>query len=369
MMLDTHVRVVVVVGCGALLVLAIARRRTMLAQNRVLPRLLEHINLNIPSQTTAREFYVGLGGAINPVSTNWRQLHINIGASQWHLLHSLSRPDATPPGEAVQVPQTWPGFAVLWTTEPLPRMRDRLARIRATSPPTGPPPVSRDAVGMGYGLELGWPMAPMLSADGTRLQCSCPWGNRYEVRAAPAGFAPEGMHPGGTGTLVALRQLVHPIQAGAGAAAALVNFFTEVLGMPSTLSSDAMLDTPSCVVPFASGQTLEFVEAEDAPAADAYVRDEPGAGYHLACYTASHKAFETAFAAAERAGCLYKNERFEGGRPEFGNAMMREVALGCGQFRVRDVRDANGRLVLMLELEVRSPRHISCPLFANNQGA
>ena len=79
-MLDTHVRVVVVVGCGALLVLAIARRRTMLAQNRVLPRLLEHINLNIPSQTTAREFYVGLGGAINPVSTNWRQLHINIGA-------------------------------------------------------------------------------------------------------------------------------------------------------------------------------------------------------------------------------------------------------------------------------------------------
>ena len=45
MMLDTHVRVVVVVGCGALLVLAIARRRTMLAQNRVLPRLLEHINL------------------------------------------------------------------------------------------------------------------------------------------------------------------------------------------------------------------------------------------------------------------------------------------------------------------------------------
>ena len=111
------------------------------------------------------------------------------------------------------------------------------------------------------------------------------------------------------------------------------------------------------------------MEADDAPAADAYVRDEPGAGYHLACYTASHKAFETAFAAAERAGCLYKNERFEGGRPEFGNAMMREVALGCGQFRVRDVRDANGRLVLMLELEVRSPRHISCPLFANNQGA
>jgi hypothetical protein len=35
---------------------------------------------------------------------------------------------------------------------------------------------------------------------------------------------------------------------------------------------------------------------------------------------------------------------------------------------LRDVRDANGRLVLMLELEVRSPRHISCPL-SNNQGA
>jgi hypothetical protein len=50
MMLDTHVRVVVVVGCGALLVLAIARRRTMLAQNRVLPRLLKITP--IPPQAT-----------------------------------------------------------------------------------------------------------------------------------------------------------------------------------------------------------------------------------------------------------------------------------------------------------------------------
>eukprot|EP00320_Phaeocystis_rex_P018483 CAMPEP_0119091220 /NCGR_PEP_ID=MMETSP1178-20130426/155577_1 /TAXON_ID=33656 /ORGANISM="unid sp, Strain CCMP2000" /LENGTH=52 /DNA_ID=CAMNT_0007074703 /DNA_START=24 /DNA_END=178 /DNA_ORIENTATION=- len=42
--------------------------------------LLEHLNLNVPSETMARAFYVaGLGGVVNPRSTNNRQLHINLG--------------------------------------------------------------------------------------------------------------------------------------------------------------------------------------------------------------------------------------------------------------------------------------------------
>ena len=55
--------------------------------------------------------------------------------------------------------------------------------------------------------------------------------------------------------------------------------------------------------------------------------------------------------------------KLQGGPPEFGNAMSHALAMSCGQFRVRDLRDpASGELGLMLELEVRSPRHISCPL-------
>ena len=65
-----------VIAAAAALVLAIARRRRM-RPPPVLPPLLEHINLNIPSEALARDFYVGLGGAVNPKTSNWRQLHIN----------------------------------------------------------------------------------------------------------------------------------------------------------------------------------------------------------------------------------------------------------------------------------------------------
>ena len=327
----------------------------------VLPPLLEHINLNIPSEALARDFYVGLGGAVNPKTSNWRQLHINAGASQWHLLHSLSRPDVTPPGEPVRERQLWPGLLELWTKEPLVRMRDRLARVHAADPPPGPPPPSDDSIAVGYGEGGRWPAVPTLSADGKRLLCACPWGNRFEIREAPAGYSPEGQHPGGAGSLVAIRRLVHPI--GLGGAAPAAAFFSDVLGCETVrLEEDERLGGPSCVVPFASGQTLHFVETADAPAADAYVTDEAAAGYHLAMYVADHERFGRAFDLAQQRDCLFLNERFEGGPPEFGNAMTRELAMACGQFRVRDVRDSAGKLVLMLELEVRSPRHISCPL-------
>jgi len=260
----------------------------------------------------------------------------------------------------MQAPQRWPGFAELWTTEPLPRLRDRLARVHATCPPPGPPPTVSDAIGISYGECGSWPASPLLSADKSRLLCSCPWGNRYVICAAPASFEPEGEHPGGRGTLVALRRLVHPVRPHA--ASAIAAFFADVLGCPASLVFDDAMGAPSCIVAFASGQSLAFVESADAPDADAYEADEATAGYHLAFYTASHETFGRAFDEAHRRGCLYCNARFEGGPPEFGNAMTPDVARACGQFRVRDIRNAAGALILMLELEVRSPRHISCPI-------
>ena len=357
-------------GLAALLHLSGRRQRRR--PPSVLPPLLEHINLNIPCERTARDFYVTLGGAVNPVTTNWRQLHINIGASQWHLLHSASRPDATPPGVPMRTPQIWPGMLELWTTEPLPKLHMRLARVHATCPPPGPPPIGDDEIAWRFGLAGRWPLVPTLSPSGDRLLCACPFGNRLEVREAPAAFAPEGSHPGGVGNLVALRRLVCPIRPGA--AAAVADFFSRVLGCPAALllggddvyeedgDGDEEGAPPRCVVTFASGQTATFIECADAPPADAYEVDEPKHGYHLALYVDSHAAFGKAFVAAAAAGCLFSNPRFEGGPPQFSNAMTYELALECGQFRVRDVRDGAGALVLMLELEIRSPRHVSWPL-------
>ena len=304
---------------------------------RPLPLLLEHINLNVPDEAAARAFYVsGLGGAVQPKSSNWRQLHVNIGASQFHLIHSASRPDAQPPGEPMRAPQKWPARTKLWSKETPGELCTRLERQRA---------------------DAGWSNRPpemTLGADSLpTVLCECPWGNRYEVCAAPTGFVPEGAHPGGAGPLVAMRELVHPVRPGG--AAAIAAFFDRILGCPVETSAGR------CTVRFASGQSVRFEEADDAPPVDAYERDEPEHGYHLAFYMPSHEAFGAAFERAK--GYLYVNERFEGGPPEFGNARTHDVAMSCGQFRVRDLKHPEtGVLALMLELEIRSPRHVSFPL-------
>ena len=64
------------------------------------------------------------------------------------------------------------------------------------------------------------------------------------------------------------------------------------------------------------------------------------------------------------AGLLFANARFEGGPPEFASALTWEEAEGAGQFRVKDLRGpaAGDEVGLVLELEVRAPTHVSCPL-------
>ena len=143
MMSREHLAALGLAGLAGVILLVARRRR--LRPPPILPSLLEHINLNIPSESIARDFYLGLGGAVNPKTTNWRQLHINIGASQWHLLHSLSRPDATPPGKPVITPQLWPGLLELWTTEPLPRLREERHESARALGPSPPPPRPRKA--------------------------------------------------------------------------------------------------------------------------------------------------------------------------------------------------------------------------------
>ena len=292
---------------------------------RVRPTLLEHINLNIPNEATARAFYIdGLGGTVNPRTTNSRQLHVNLGASQFHLLNQLSVRGMEPVEEA----QVWAGHIELWTVENLAELQGRLPRA--------------ELVGAG---------------DALHLRCQCPWGNRLEVRRAPEGFAPVGAHAGGWERIVAMPRVVHLIRPGL--APCIAAFWTQIIGCDAT-------DTGAparCTVAFASGQQLVFEESDAAPPRDAYDTQERHA-YHLAFYLPTAAAFQAAFEAAAAAGLLYGNPRFEGGPLEFASAFTWADAHACGQFRVKELRGAapSDEVGLVLELEVRAPTHVSCPL-------
>jgi catechol 2,3-dioxygenase-like lactoylglutathione lyase family enzyme len=299
--------------------------------------LLEHVNLNIPHNLLglARQFYIEvLGGALNPRSTNERQIHINVGASQLHLPHRLSvRAD-----EPCVAPQVWSGAITLWTSEPLDEIHRRVEALHARE----------TAGGDEANLRL-WARPTLFTpASGTpRLLCTCPWGNNYDIVRAPVDFAPAGQHAGGSLGLVAMPRVAHHVPKGA--AARLKSFWAEILNCAAHLDeapvSGGVLGQVSsavrCTVRFASGQELVFVEAEDAPPANAYDSDE-AAGYHLALYLPTHAAFEAAFRRVEAAGLLFENVRFAGGPIEFASAMTWEEADEAAQFRIKDLGQGDG---------------------------
>jgi hypothetical protein len=175
-----------------------------------------------------------------------------------------------------------------------------------------------------------------------------------------------------------------------GSASPIASFFSRIIGCPSQVEDEvesSAIGLPRCVIPFETGQELIFQEVEGSSSddnnsglaggssspdgvpkasVDAYDTDESRA-YHLALYLGSDEYFERAFLAAEAEHLLYANPRFEGGRPEFSNAMTWEDARASRQFRVKDLRGPSpgqgcqGKLGLVLELEVRAPTHISYP--------
>jgi catechol 2,3-dioxygenase-like lactoylglutathione lyase family enzyme len=350
--------------------------------------LLEHVNLNIPHDSLglASQFYIdALGGALNPRSTNERQLHVNIGASQLHLPHRLS----VQTGEPCVTPQVWCGAITLWTSEPLDEVYRRVEALHA-----------RETAGGDEANRLWARPALFAPASGARrLLCTCPWGNSYDIVGAPIDFVPAGQHPGGSHGLRAMPRVSHHVRKGA--VARLQIFWVDILGCAAGLDevpvSGGVLghasSTARCTVRFVSGQELVFVEAEDAPTANAYDTDE-AAGYHLALYLPTHAAFEAAFRRAQAAGLLFENPRFVGGPIEFASAMTWEEADDAAQFRIKDLGRSDGirtaaqkdscgaagasdsptrltaprskdrvaEAALVLELEVRSPAHVCCPL-------
>ena len=292
--------------------------------------LFEHINLNVPDVELARAFYVrGLGGQENPVGTNARQLHINMGSSQLHLPFRASIAN----NEPVEVAQVWPGEVMLWTNEALEAVRARLADVCPSAAPH------------------------FRGTDNGELCCICPWGNRFVLQRAPTGYSVAGEHAGGSAGLVAMPLVTMPIPTGR--AEAIARFYSLILGCSARLVGNGC-----CEVGFNGQQTLRFEEIEDAPPVDAYDHNEAAAS-HICIYLESDAAFTAAFERANAANLLFVNPRFEGGPPEFASAASWEEATACGQFRLKDMVDvSNGSLGLVLEHEVRTPSHKSCPLKA-----
>ena len=267
---------------------------------------------------------------------------INLGVSQFHLPLKLCYLPVDGGLQPVKVAQRWPGHIELWSREPVGELASRLQCIGC-----------KPSMQEGQGL----------------LSVACPHGNLYHIRQAPSGFDPRGTHPSGSGTLCAMPRVVHYVRPGA--AAPLHEFWSQMMGATCELAPS--LKHEQCVVRFGTGQTLVFDERSDAPAADAYERDEHAA-VHLCVYVDTLDGFKETFDACEAAGLLYANPRFAASPPWFGNALSWEDCEACGQFRIKDLgRKLGGQLsdgkggakcttALVLELEIRSILHRSYPL-------
>jgi len=281
--------------------------------------LLEHINLNILDEPTAREFYVScLGAVVNEPTTNERQLHVNMGATQFHLLRKYGKAEGVTP---VTAAQRWAGEIELWTSERLDAIADRLTRHKL-----------RGHVRDG-------------ASDVLRVRC--PYGNAFVIRhEAPGSCDGWGCHPSGSGALTRLVRAVHDVRPGA--AARLAHFWKETLGgeacelQPSGTpplwceggvaggagSGEDTAGLQQCVVRFgAAPQQLVFAERRSAPPPDEYERNE-AAAYHICVYLETAERFAACFRACEAAGLLYANE-IARDCPEMSRRLRERRRQGC----------------------------------------
>ena len=372
---------------------------------RETPLLLEHVNLNAPDGGLAKAFFAdGLGAGVHPTrdgtrAENRKLLHVNLGLSQFHV--PTVRGNAKGLRDPVRVPQVWSGTLELLTSEPLRAVAARLSPNPAAVATLEGLVAAGDARGMADFLKRGGTQSALGSVlaqcgvavseeestedEGYQLRVRGPFGNAFVLRAAPAQLtgaalaASAGAHPGGSRAplgLVALARATHAVRPAC--AARVAAFYRDVLGVPCACEGGRAVvafgrddgDASNADTwPHARAwppQQLVFEERDDAPAADAYDKDNDAKGYHVCLYLASHDAFVAAFKRAARVGAVYVNPRFEGGGKKgnkgMASAATLEDAVASAQFRVKDLKDPrSGVLGLVLEHEVRSPRHAACP--------
>ena len=185
----------------------------------------EHVNLTVPDQETATDFYVdGLGLTRDPyMMVGTDNMWINAGKQQFHL----------PRGR----PQRFRGVIGLT----VPDLEALEARLRRVSPRLD-------------GTHFSW------RRNGAQVALTCPWGNRF--RAHPAG--------GAYGGPLGVPYVEMPVAKGA--AAGIARFYRSVMGAPAEVDGDGVRVTVG------PGQRFVFRES-----------DEPEAdydGHHIAIYVA-----------------------------------------------------------------------------------
>lgn len=299
--------------------------------------LLEHVNLNITDEALAKSFYVEtLGFAFNPkgsaaLSTNGerRQLHVNAGLSQLHLC--FCDVEGTP----LETPQTLTGRIGLGV-ESIDAVASRLSEAHASFEVMDPPDGERCIVA---------------TAPNNNIFCiSQISATREEVSAL-------GGHSGGLGEQALSMPFVE-LECQPGTAQGIAAFYTEVFGAPTTTDGGTSSGFESCHVfvgDEVAPQEIRFVENPAAPSKRDYEERESKA-YHIAVYVGIED-FQWVFDKAAEKGLVWVNPRFVA-----DSALSWEEASRQQQFRIRDITDVNGELLLQLEHEVRSTAHPSCPL-------
>ena len=166
-----------------------------------------------------------------------------------------------------------------------------------------------------------------------------------------------GGHSGGLGEQALSMPFVE-LECQPGTAQGIAAFYTEVFGAPTTTDGGTSSGFESCHVfvgDEVAPQEIRFVENPAAPSKRDYEERESKA-YHIAVYVGVED-FQGVFDKAAEKGLVWVNPRFVA-----DSAVSWEEALRQQQFRIRDIMDVNGELLLQLEHEVRSTAHPSCPL-------
>ena len=175
--------------------------------------LFEHVNLTVPSQETATDFYVdGLGFTRDPyMMVGTRNMWVNCGRQQFHL----------PRGE----PQRFRGVMGLVVPD-LDALEVRLRNV-----------VSERL----DGTRFAW------RRRRAHVEVTCPWGNRFRVHAAGGAY----------GGPVGIPYLEMPIAKGT--AAGVARFYRSVMGAP------AVVEDGSARVNVGPGQSIVFLEGARGP--------------------------------------------------------------------------------------------------------
>ena len=187
----------------------------------------EHVNLTVPDQGIATDFYVdGLGFTRDPyLMVGTRNMWVNCGRQQFHL----------PKGE----PQCFRGVIGLVVPD-LDALESRL----------------RNVSGRLDGTRFSW------RRRRAHVEATCPWGNRFRVHAAG------GSHGGPLG----IPYVEMPIAKGA--AAGIARFYRSVMGAPARVEEEGARVSVNA----GPGQSLVFREGEG--------HDAEYDGHHLAIYVA-----------------------------------------------------------------------------------